>query len=853
MSVGDNIISNLVPYEPLTERETDILSLIAGGSSNRKIADTLFIAHSTVRWYIRQIYSKLGAEDRDHAIVLAGQLGIQSHNESTLARTINNLPTQLNEFVGREQELRDLLTYIHDPAIRLISIVAPGGMGKTRLALALAEYIGADMLHLNEEDEQLFHDGIYFIDLTSIYQTGLIMPTIAEGLGYQFQQDGQDLRQQLLQYIQHKSLLLILDNFEHLLDSAMIISEMLEVAPNLQIVVTSRQRLQLTFETVYNIYGMTFQDDKITDAFLESDVALLFLQSARRIKHDFRFEPHQTYHLWRICELLDGMPLAVILAASWVDTLSLDRIADEIVRSIDFLSSTMRDLPERQYSIHAVFQNAWERLSESEQKTLMKLSVFRGGYTIKAGETIAQAYPAVLQSLISKSLIWHNKDNRYQMHNLLQQFAERQLASTGDIEPTQQAHCIYFGEKLSLLKAQLRSRGQLSALNNIAQDIENIRAGWYYIIKQESLTLIEDYLKSLYYFYSMRSRINEGIELFNVAITTLTQTKLTRDKKLLLGRILSRQGSLVNRLGYYEQAKQLLNSALNVLQKADAKEEVAFILNNLADAYCPTGDYQKAIQLVQQSLAIFEELEDDLSIAGTLNNLAVGFYRIEDLTRAEATCKRSLMLSKRLDDQHGVATSLVNLGAFAHDLGKFDEAKSYYQQSLDICERLYDRHGIAAALTNLGRTSYMLGAYEEGKAYCEEALTLFRNLGDLGGATAGLINLGDIVLQLGDLQQARQHFRNAMQTAQSIQAYPLIIDVLVSMLELLIVEEKYNKAWELLNSIPHTSFKDIELRNRVDTINETLKKKLPMARNTTRQELLELPSIDTIVEAFFAS
>lgn len=841
--------------EPLTDRETEILSLIAGGLSNREISESLFIAHSTVRWYIRQIYSKLGAEDREHAIVLAGQLGLHSWqettNESTLTRTIKNLPTQLNEFVGRDQELCDLLAYVRDPGTRLISIIATGGMGKTRLAIALAEHIGASTILLDEEDELLFHDGIYFIDLTSIDQTGLIIPTIAEGLGYQFQQDGRDLKQQLLQYLRNKSLLLILDNFEHLLDKAMIISEMLQYAPNIQIIVTSRQRLQLTFETVYNIFGMTFQDDRITEAFLESDAAMLFLQSARRIKRDFRFEPHETYQLWRLCGLLDGMPLGIILAASWVDTLSLERIADEIVTSIDFLSSYMQDQPQRQYSIRAVFQNTWDRLSEPEQKILMKLSVFHRGFTREASETIVGANLAVLQSLISKSLIWHDKDNRYQMHNLLHQFIEHQLSFTGDIETVRQAHSLYFGEKLSGLKLQLRSQGQLSALNNIEQDIENIRAGWYHIIKQEALELIEDYLKSLYYFYSMRSRINEGIELFNFAITSLTQTKLTKDKKLLLGRILGRQGSLVNRLGYHEQAKQLLDTALNVVQKADAKDEVAFILNNLADVYCSIGDYQRAIILVEQSLTIFEELEDDLSIAGTFNNLAVAFYRIGDLTRAEESCKRSLALSQRLNDNHGVATSLVNLGAFAHDLGNFDEAKNYYQQSLDIYGRFYDRHGIAAVLTNLGRTSYILGAYEEGKAYCEKSLALFRDLGDLWGTTAALINLGDIVFQLGDLQRARQHFRNAMHTARSIQAYPLIIDILVSMLELLIVEEKYNKAWELLYSIPYTYFKDIEMQSRIEFINETLEKKLPVPRNAAHQELLELPSIDTIVESFF--
>ena len=323
--------------------------MIAGGLSNREIAEELFIAHSTVRWYIRQIYSKLGAEDRDQAIIFASQLGLETRQESgdedTLARTIKNLPTQLNDFVGREQELHDLFAYARDPNIRLISIIAPGGMGKTRLAVALAEYIGANATNTNQENDHLFHDGIYFIDLTSIDQVELIIPTIAERLEYRFQQDGRDLKQQLLQYLQSKTLLLILDNFEHLLDKATIVSDILEYAPNIQIIVTSRERLRLTFETVYNVVGMTFQDHRITEAFLESDAASLFLQSARRIKSDFEFDPHEMYSLWRICGLVGGMPLGIILAASWVDTLSLDEIADEIVRSIDFLSSNVRDLP----------------------------------------------------------------------------------------------------------------------------------------------------------------------------------------------------------------------------------------------------------------------------------------------------------------------------------------------------------------------------------------------------------------------------------------------------------------------------------------------------------------------------
>lgn len=842
-----------IPYEPLTEREQEILSLIARGSSNREIAETLFIAHSTVRWYIRQIYSKLGAENREQAIELALKIGIASEKQRHTPESITKLPTHMNDFIGREKELADLSNHIQQPDNRLITILAPGGMGKTRLALALADRISSSIRSTTIEPSNgiSFPDGVWFVPLSPADTSESIISTLSERVGYRFQQDGRELKQQLLTYLRDKNMLVILDNVEHLLDRVNLITEILENAPNIKMIATSRERLRLSVETVYNIGGMSQQDFETMDEFLESDAVKLFVQSARRTKLDFVIRNENISYLSRIFTLVGGMPLGITLAAGWVDTLSIKEIADEIHRNIDFLSANVHDLPERQYSIRAIFQRSWQQLTEAEQEVTMKLSIFHAGCKREAAEIVAKANLPLLQSLINKSILWYDNNERYQMHSLLRQFAEEQLEITLIATETKDSHSVYYANLLFQLKPMLRSKDQQIALNTIEEDVQNIRVGWYHAIKHENLHLVEKYLKSLYYFFSMRSRVSEGIELFTSAIAKLTRIKSTKSTRVLLGKVLARQGSLAHRVGNYEQAKQLLETSLVVFREIDAKDEVAFVLNNLADVTRASGQYEIAKKFCEESLAIFQSLGDEWSIAGTLNNLGVTVYHLGELTEAEQHYERSLGISKRLQDLQGVATSLVNLGAVEHDLGKYEEANQFYQESLDISEQLNDRYGVAAALINLGRTSYMLGTYTEGKVYCEESLEICRKLGDLWGVAASLINLADLISRLGHTEAARSMFRDAMATAQRIQASPLIIETIVGMADLLSSEEKYEYAFKLLQSIPIETRLDTEVEARIEQIKSNLNKKLPEEIVISLQEENSEQSIKSVVEDFF--
>ncbi len=813
-----DIGSGSIPYEPLTERELNILAHIADGMSNRQIAETLFLAHSTIRWYIRQIYSKLGVETRDEAVEAAVMMGLGASEIADAPVTRHNLPLQLDTFIGRERELQELMRLIADPEVRLITILAPGGMGKTRLALKLAESI-VFPLQVGENDQRetpIFPDGVFLILLEPISAPALTVSIIAEYSGYRFQQDGREPKQQLLDYLREKRMLLILDNVEHLLDEAAIVSEILEAAPNLQIIATSRERLNLKSETLYVINGMDFQNREMPEESLECDTAKLFLQSAKRAKPSFTVEPNEIEQLMSICRLVDGMPLAIELAAAWADVLSLQEIADEITQNLDFLSTNMRDIPPRHHSVRAVFEYAWKRLSVTEQNTLMKLSVFRGGCTREAAEEITGANLLLLRALVNKSLVRCGTNGRYELHALLRQFAEARLEITGELATTQITHSRHYADILYGLNAQLRGAGQAAALDTIESDLENIRAGWQQAIDRQLVDLIARYLEGLYYYFDMRSRANEGVTLFGQAVELLRKVEPKGESQLLLGKALARQGSLAQRLGHYREAAQLLDSSLRILRAVDKREEIAFVLNNLADIARASGQYQLAKQFCEDSLAIFRELGDEWSMSGTLNNLGVVMYFLELFAEADKYYQESLALSTRLGDKHGVAISLINLGTIRHDQAQYSEARRYYHESLKLCEQLDDQHGIAASINNLGRTAFMQGAYVEAKQYCEECLALYRSYGDYWGIAAALINLGDIVCAMGDLQSARGCFHEALRTIYTIQAVPLIVEVVVGMVELLMQEEKSQQALTLLIPVMQNPPRDREIRSRAE-------------------------------------
>jgi len=379
----------------------------------------------------------------------------------------HNLPVQTTPFVGREAELTELGRLLADPGVRLLTILGAGGMGKTRLALE------AGAAQLNN-----FERGVYFVSLAPLDAVEAIVPTVAEALGFSFYEGGEP-RQQLLDYLNQKTVLLLMDNFEHLLDGAGLVTEVLETAPDVKVLSTSRARLSVQGEQLFHLSGMDFPDWETPEDALEYSAVKLFLQSARRVQPGFELAAGDLRYVARICRLVQGMPLGILLAAAWLTMLTPAEVAAEIEASLDFLETDLRDVPERQRSMRAIFDHSWNLLTAREQAVMQALSVFRGGFAREAAQQVAGASLRELRSLVDRSLLQRDPAGRYGIHELLRQYAAEKLRKVpAEDAAARDSHCAYYAGFLQGREAQLLGRGQRQALAEIGAEIENVRTAW---------------------------------------------------------------------------------------------------------------------------------------------------------------------------------------------------------------------------------------------------------------------------------------------------------------------------------------------------------------------------------------
>jgi predicted ATPase/DNA-binding CsgD family transcriptional regulator len=358
----------------------------------------------------------------------------------------HNLPTQTVPFIGREVELAQLGALLGDPNVRLVTVLGPGGIGKTRLALEAAT--------IQLED---FAQGAYFVSLAPLRDAQHIVPTMAQAIGYPFQGGGREPKRQLLDYLSEQQVLLVMDNFDHLLESAGLVSEILQATPGVKVLATAREPLNLQEEVRFRVGGLDFPDwEALKDAvdsqnradpsdWVEYSAIHLFVLSAQRILPGFAPGASDLKYIARICQLVEGMPLAILLAAVWVEILSVQEIADEIDRSLDLLEAEMHDVPARHRSIRAMFDSTWNRVTDVERDVLMRLSVFRGSFTRDAVQKVTGAGLQTLKTLVDKSLLQRDHEaGRYEMHELLRQYAETQLEASGRADAARDAHCEYY-------------------------------------------------------------------------------------------------------------------------------------------------------------------------------------------------------------------------------------------------------------------------------------------------------------------------------------------------------------------------------------------------------------------------
>src|SRR5512135_1608227 len=396
------------------------------------IANSLNIPEADRATFVRVARGELNIER------LPAVLKPSTTSTATALPTRNNLPVLPTPLIGRQREVEELRQLLRDPHCRLLTLVGPGGIGKTRLAIETASHVQA-----------AFAEGVYFVPLAPVNSTRLIVPVTADALGFAFQSaSSAEPKTQLFNYLKEKQALLVVDNLEHLLaePGIEVFAEILARAPHVKLLTTSRESLGLQDEWIFEVQGLPIPDTRYVEGSAQNTSVELFLQRARRAHVGFHATPEDYPAIVRICQLMDGMPLGIELAAAWVRTLSCGEVAQEIERGLDFLSVSTRDLPARHRSMRAVLDHSWKLLTEEEKQALARLSVFRGGFRREAAEQVAEATLVVLSTLVTKSLIRRGGDGRYDLHELIRQFAADHFAERSEDEQTaiQACHGSYY-------------------------------------------------------------------------------------------------------------------------------------------------------------------------------------------------------------------------------------------------------------------------------------------------------------------------------------------------------------------------------------------------------------------------
>lgn len=688
--------------------------------------------------YRRTLAADLGIAPAEPLRELAERLRAGATSPAMAPAGLRGAVLPAEPLLGRERDLARIGELLADPSCRLLTVIGLGGVGKTRLALQAAY-----------DHAPAYAAGACFVALAGAADRADALGSLALALGLRL--DGRaDLLGQLLIYLREQLLLLVLDNLEQLPVASGLVASILEAAPQVRLLTTSRQPLGLGAEWLLPLGGLVTPADAGQAAAADDQALRLFALRAARRQPGFTLDAANRPAITRICRLLDGLPLAIELAAAWAYQLSVEQIAAALAVGIDLLAADMPDLPPRHRSIRAIIAQTWAQLSDDEQHTLSRLSVFRGGFAYETAATMLglATAPHPLAALINASLVRQRGDGRYELHELVRQFAEEQLrADPLARAAAEAAHAAAIDALLSAAVAQIGGAHQAEQIAAVSAEIDNLRAVWDRALAAADWAGLARLAEGLWRFTDVAGGFAESHERISRARAALEQAAPDHP---LLARLLLAEGALCERLGRYQQGHTLLLRALRLQGSTGRPYDLALILARLGQIADRQGRYQRARRLHRHSLACAQVVGDQRAAAQAYFNLASAAEGLRDYPAAERHVRQSLRLWQSLGDMRGLAFARNQHGIVAEMQGRYDEARVYYQESLALLVGLGDSWDRCLPLSNLGDVSAALGHVTAARQAYAECLELARNYWTVPIMLMQLIKLAQLLARSGD-------------------------------------------------------------------------------------------------------
>jgi predicted ATPase/class 3 adenylate cyclase/Tfp pilus assembly protein PilF len=689
----------------------------------------------------------------------------------TLDTRANNLPRQATALIGREKETDTVCSLLRKRDTALLTLTGPGGTGKTRLGLQVA----ADLL-----DD--FPDGVWFVELSPLTEPRLVVPTIAQTLGVK-EAAGQLPLDTLKAYLKEKEMLLLLDNFEQVTGAAGDVSQLLAASAGLKVLATSRVPLRIRGEKEYAVSPLELPDMKHLpplERLTQCESVRLFIERATDVKGDFQVTNENAPSVAEICIRLDGLPLAIELAAARIKMLPPHYLLARLSQRLKFLTGGARDLTARQQTLRGAIDWSYNLLDDAHKQFFRRMAVFNGGRTLEALEAVCNSEGLQLygklevdvfdgaEMLLCSNMLQQREGSdgepRLWMLETIHEYAREKLEESGEREILEREHALYFMRVAEEAEPYLTGAKEQEWLNRLEDEHANLRSAFKWVREEgekgdsEAIDIGLRTAGAMWRFWYVRGYFSEGREQLqgllsaSSAISTDDPFGSSTESK---AKALVALGALAYQQGDYIAARATLEQALSAGRDAGDKKSVARALSTLAVVSYQQGDYATSRSLNEQSLALQRELGNKWGTALSLNNLGYLSYQQGDYSAARSLHEESLALQRELGNKSGVAYSLGNLGMVSYVQGDYSKARSLHEESLAIRRELGDKSGIAHTLSNLGIVSYVQGDYPAAMSMHEESLAIKRELGDKSGIAYSLGNLGMISFTQGGYPAAR--------------------------------------------------------------------------------------------------